>query len=290
MRSENRTASEKLGVLKIQPRRLGESDNSSTEFPDISAFASMSYTEYFREMRENPLAVVDECQKAFFQFQTSIRRQLYELVALIYGFALILHSDEATRASFLKKPYWENHAYKKKDHLRMAFQFCLKASKGESNYGRACTYARALSSFFKQGVPMEEIPDLIEKHGGIEELAQKNKKRLEGESKALPPGDEGEPNPTIDEDDDSESERQPPLYDFLADLDDGKSSSPRKRSLASQPPNWDPSRNLVVSMEPTELQQAISGRRGGKLRLDLIVVDRVGGWSTFKVENMRWRD
>lgn len=290
MRSKDRPASEKLGYLKNQTRRVDGPDKSSTEFPDISTFASMSYAEYFDEMRENPLIVVDECQKAFFQFQTGIRRQLYELVALIYGFAQILYADEATRTSFLQRPFWEDRTYKKKDYLRMAFQFCFKAAQGEPSYHRACTYARALEGFFKESIPMEDIPALIENAGGIEKLARLNKKRSDGENTTTSPEEEVADDPFIDGDDEEGAKRQRPADDFLGDLDDDTSPSSRKRPLALQPPNWDPSRDLVVSMEPTELEEAMSCRRGRKLRLDLIVADKVGEWPTFKVQKMHWRN
>jgi hypothetical protein len=291
-RSEAHGAVENLGNLKIEARRGDGPTKPSQKFPNIAAFAEVSYTKFFREMRENPLQVVDECQKAFLQFHTSIRRQLYELVALIYGFAVILREDESMRAGFLQKSFWKDRTYQKKNYLRMAFQFCLNTSQGEADYHRALTYARALSDFFRNDIPMEDIPALIEEANGIEKLAQLEKKRRK-EAEGTQVADEEDEDELLDQpiggvDDEPDDERRKQADDIFADLDDGNRPPSSNRSIALRPRNWDPRCDLVVSMKPAQLEEAMSSRRGQKLQLDLIVSD-TGDWLTFKVQKMRWR-
>lgn len=284
-RSGKQTSTENLGNLKIQPRRDDGPERSSQDFPDMSGFESMSYKKYFAEMKVAPLDVVDRCQTALFSLDTNFLRQRYELMALNYGFAMIVRDDEALMASFRAKPFWKDRRYKpNKNILRMVFQYCLMTSKGDPKYHRACTYARALSGFFNDNVPMEQIPSLIEEAGGIEKLAELNKKSPKEEDVQLAPDKEYEDdssdtsdNSNSEVEDDDQVEVRPQADDDLfGDLDHGDASSSRPRAAAVfRPPKLAEGEYIYVAMTPAQEKKTL--RCGNEETHEVLIKATVSG-------------
>lgn len=170
------SGSHSLGNLNFESSKAGPL-RTRPSFPTYGTLEAIDYTQYFSIMKTDPLATIDECKVAFVSLDRSFRRQRYELIALIYGFATLARADEDLRHGFMQKQFWEGRTYKLSEEniLRLAMQFCLEARQGSTLYHRALTYARALSGFFEDGQPMEDIPDLIEEAGGIEKLALNNR-------------------------------------------------------------------------------------------------------------------
>lgn len=304
VRSKNRTASENLGDLIIQARRVDGLESPLRDFPDMSGFESMSYKSFFSKMKENPLQIVDRCQTAFFSLETNFLRQRYELMALIYGFAMIVRDDEAMMRAFLQKPFWKDHTYRLgKNVLRMAFQYCLMSKNGDPTYHRACTYARALSGFFKENIPMEKIPALIEKGRGIEKLARQNAKEGLDDDDSDAASEEMEeihlpPDEAMDELNEPESDPATPIgggmngkWDSFSDLDDGDKAPPDHReTFEVRPPKLNPASDLVLDLTPAFMKKAMRCEEGRKIRIIAVVSGEKGTWRSVRAESLKLLD
>jgi hypothetical protein len=304
MRSENHAAPENLGDLKIQARRVDGLESPLRDFPDMSGFESMSYKSFFSEMKENPLQIVDRCQTAFFSLETNFLRQRYELIALIYGFAMIVRDDEAMMRAFLQKPFWKQRSYKPgKSVLRMAFQYCLMSKNGDPTYHRACTYARALSGFFKEDIPMEKIPALIEKGRGIEKLARQNAKEGSDDDDSDAASEEMEEidlplDELIDEQEEPEGVPAVPIggglndkRDFFSDLDDGdKAPLDHRETFEVRPPKLNPASDLVLDLTPAFMKKAMRFEEGRRIKIIAVVSGEKGSWRSFTAESLKLLD
>lgn len=297
--SGSRAKSENLGDLKIQGRRIAGLEKPLRNFPEMSGFESMSYKSFFSKMKENPLQTVDQCQTAFFSLETNFLRQRYELMALIYGFAMIVRDNDAMMREFLKKPFWKDHTYKLgKDVLRMAFQYCLMSRSNDSTYHRACAYARGLSGFFKEGIPMENIPALIEKAGGIEKLASPDAKPRSDapHDEAIAREMEEADHPQDELMDERESEPSTPVvdgrngkWDFPDDdLDNENKAMPDyPETLEIRPPKLNPARDLVLDLSPKYMKRAMRCEKGRRIQIIAVVSGDEGTWRSFKAESLK---
>lgn len=301
MRSENHAAPENLGDLKIPARQRDGLERQLRNFPNMSGFESMSYKTFFSTMKEDPLRTVDQCQTAFLSLETNFRRQLYELLALIYGFALIVRDDEEMMWEFLQKPFWKDHTYKLgKNVLRMAFQYCLMSKMGDKIYHRACTYERCLSSFFEESVPMEKIPALIEEAGGIEELACQNAKLRSGDphGETFPREmDEVDHRPDQETDEPETESATPPggnnndKWNFLNDLDDGnKTPADHREAREVRPPKVNPASDLILDLSPKHMKRAMRCEEGSKIQIIAVVSGEKGRWRSFRAESLKLLD
>jgi hypothetical protein len=292
--ASNEDAEESFGNRKVASEHERTTKRKTPKFPEMSGFASMSYKEQFPEMKRHPLEMVDRCQTAFTRLETSFRRQRYEMVALVYGFALIARDDPATLSAFKEKPFWEHRKYTVNSGvLQLAMQYCLSAPNDSTMYGRACTYARALSSFFDQDVPMEKIPKLIEDAGGLDKLARQNgdpdapdprgKKRPTSAARAVVLDSDARVDRDVhrelsdDSDDDlpnGSSERQ-----GSAPMDD---PATQRRGRSAHPPQPDWTRQALVDMGTKRLARATSYPDGTIVSFDAIITGEPGEWRKFE--------
>ncbi|MEO3385254.1 hypothetical protein [Mesorhizobium sp. CAU 1741] len=293
---------ESFGNRKIATSDPGSSENRPPAFPDMCGWKSVSYTNQFPAMRDNPLEMVDRCQTAFSALDSSFRRQRRELMALIYGFAMIARDDPATMEGFMKKPFWKHRKYKVQSGiLQLAMQYCLKAPNDDPKYGRACTYARGLSEFFDKAIPMEEIPDLIEKAGGIEKLAGPEVYRHADDprnSRAASTGAAHRSQSVSENRGEAEGQDEPSVevhasphadvleLDVLADAGTDPTPIGNRPARASAPkPDW--SCQILVELSPKQMSRAMNCRENERVKIVATVSGEPGKWRAFDATSVK---
>lgn len=126
--------------------------------------------------------LVDRAMKLrddFAREEGGYRVKLWGFIADAFGVALQMsHNQEAYR-EFLEHDFWKNNRKKRPAASSVLLNMMVFVFNGiEGNaYSRAWKFAKALEAHFNQGVPSEEITDIIKKAGGIEAMLKKAKKK-----------------------------------------------------------------------------------------------------------------
>jgi hypothetical protein len=112
------------------------------------------------------LSRLDDIRQEYQRLGQSYRSSLYQLMAHSMGIALEIESDEQGKDQFLKS------VGQKSDVVYAAMIF-ISDAKTEGARKKASKAARALRYLVEHiGVSLDNIPEGIREHGGIEELAR----------------------------------------------------------------------------------------------------------------------
>jgi hypothetical protein len=216
----------------------------------------------FRIPEFAPLYTAIEIRAEVAQLQGGYRVNLWRCIANAYAVALIMSSNLEAYKAFLDEDFWQSK--KKRPNAEnillnvMLFVFNVTT---DNAYSRAWKYAKALEACFADGVPSEQIRDLIEEEGGIEAMLKKAVKNgLADDEKVCaalhPDADDVEidvPDPVADEDQDENEE------------DDENRVRPTKKSARPRDKKAKPSKAKASDIRKDKEKHG-SGKRQSKLQ------------------------
>lgn len=167
-----------------------------------------------RRMRADPILELEKLRDEVGVFEEKMNAARYRYIALIIGVYYQINKDDSIKNEFTNLCLQKGQKRKiiKKDLLLSVFKYVLKAKNNGPMYERARVYARAVRAMVDSQINPADIPELISKANGIEELYTHQRSKLDdskSEIEVASPhlderGDGADKNGCDDDDDDDD--------------------------------------------------------------------------------------
>jgi hypothetical protein len=190
--------------------------------------AGETFTE--EEIWKDPVAVAVVCRRCYDDIEENYFDWLYKLVAVWYCLACQLDASAKQWAAFISNGrFWDGLKHKKPDEYESLEEIiywvcrymCRAQRTDDRHYTKAYKCARILQRYAREGLAWTEVPERLEKEGGVDEAYELSAEENRTEAK-------------YDELDDSDSSRKPKTSiidgEELTDDAGGDRSSPGKGS------------------------------------------------------------